>query len=257
MEEIKRKVEKLVKLDKKEEIVKRLQEINKLFLTDYMLKLNDLCIYPIEVEAYYHNCDKNFCDPFVYLNVSQKNNFGKLYCHRSGMDVCLSDSENYYFGLLIRAAYIKDEENVMFGPKNIKNNVFVQYKIIQHVEPGKTIKETLEEIDPVITKVKNDLREKVNEQCPVFNTTRFGLKPKEDDFSEFIKDPLRSFIELQKHKPYKWPSKKEEAVETYIIDNINKIGNDCEKIKNKIIELLEYDSPKMRERIMKCNEVKK
>jgi hypothetical protein len=58
-----------------------------------------------------------------------KNRFGKLYFHRGssekensflydrgGFDVCLSDSDYYYFGILIRSAWINHEEKPVCGP---------------------------------------------------------------------------------------------------------------------------------------------
>lgn len=59
-------------LVKDENQVEILQKINRLFLEEYMLKIEDnLFIYPIEVEAYYFH-DPNFQDTCVHRNELQK-----------------------------------------------------------------------------------------------------------------------------------------------------------------------------------------
>ena len=103
------------------EIEKQLQTINKLIVTNYMFELsNGLRIYPIEVEAYFK--DSKFNDESVHGNKLQKNNYGRFYVHRTvkaedskikggtrgGVDICLSDDVNTYYGILIRSAKFDD-----------------------------------------------------------------------------------------------------------------------------------------------------
>ena len=63
-------LEELVKELEKESIeekerVKILQDIGKLLLTEYIIQVGDIKVYPLWVEAYYFN-NKKFPDPFVY-----------------------------------------------------------------------------------------------------------------------------------------------------------------------------------------------
>lgn len=115
------------------EIEKQLQKINELLVTNYMFELsNGLRIYPVEVEAYSKKIE--FDDNFVHANILQKNNYGKFYIHRvgkagteksvyktgtrKGIDICLSDSDDFYYGVLIRS--IKSGPgSFVFGPNNV------------------------------------------------------------------------------------------------------------------------------------------
>lgn len=133
MIDIRNKVKELEKETTDEKrIVKKLQEINECFLQNVIIKINRLEIYPIEVEIYYYK-QGVFEDESCHRNDLQKNNFGKLYFHRElnrktkrrceekealidtsyygGVDVCVSDSEDYYLSILIRSAYIKNRNN--------------------------------------------------------------------------------------------------------------------------------------------------
>jgi hypothetical protein len=113
-------------------IIEQLQKINECFLQNVIIKINRLKIYPVEVEIYYYK-QGVFEDECCHRNDLQKNNFGKLYFHRElnrktkrrceekealidtsyygGVDVCVSDSEDYYLSILIRSAYIKNRNN--------------------------------------------------------------------------------------------------------------------------------------------------
>jgi len=144
---IKKKIDELIKETDKEQIVKQLQEINDLFLTTYKLeiKYNDktITILPVETEIYFSNCKEEKCEKqgkdkckqcehkifhcgMIHNNDLQKKHFGQLYFHRAGrsdrkealidttrggVDVCISDSSNYYLSILIRSAYIKHRNN--------------------------------------------------------------------------------------------------------------------------------------------------
>lgn len=136
MEDIKLLVNQLSTHNNRQEQVKILQEINTLLLTQYMLKINDdFIVYPIEIEAYYYN--SSFPDDTVHKSELQKNRFGKFYFHRkgrdrdnkilfsrSGIDICLSESDNCFFGVLIRSARVDDKENVINGPQLLAQRVY-------------------------------------------------------------------------------------------------------------------------------------
>ena len=76
--------------------VKLLQEIGKKLLTEYVIKIGDITIKPLWVEAYYSDTNTGFVDEAVHGNECQKNQYGALYFHhktddlRSGVDICLS-----------------------------------------------------------------------------------------------------------------------------------------------------------------------
>lgn len=96
--------------EKKQE--KILQNIGKLLLTEYIIQVGDVKVYPLWVEAYYFN-DKNFADPFVHKAEEQKKN-NILYFHhktddqRNGVDICLSKG-NYYLSFLLKYTLVDDK----------------------------------------------------------------------------------------------------------------------------------------------------
>lgn len=136
MKDIKLLVNQLSIHDNRQEQVKILQEINTLLLTQYMLKINDdFIIYSIEIEAYFYS--SLFPDDTVHKSELQRNRFGKFYFHRkgqdrdnkilfsrSGVDICLSESDEYFFGVLIRSARVNDEENVINGPQLLAQKIY-------------------------------------------------------------------------------------------------------------------------------------
>lgn len=84
-----------------------LQEIGKKLLTEYVIKVGDITIKPLWVEAYYSDTNTGFVDESVHGNECQKNQYGALYFHhktddqRSGVDICLSCG-NYYLSYLLK-----------------------------------------------------------------------------------------------------------------------------------------------------------
>ena len=84
-----------------------LQEIGKKLLTEYVIKIGDITIKPLWVEAYYSDTNTGFVDEAVHGNKCQKNQYGALYFHhktddqRSGVDICLSCG-NYYLSYLLK-----------------------------------------------------------------------------------------------------------------------------------------------------------
>jgi hypothetical protein len=125
MEQIKKLVKNLVANENEFKIIESLQNINKLFLTKYILIINNgkekLKICPVEVEAYYFNFKQDIVhDNMIHKDDRQRNHFGQLYfhrtkkskriiasyCNRGGVDVCISNSDDYFLSILIRSAYI-------------------------------------------------------------------------------------------------------------------------------------------------------
>ena len=111
MDILKNKVKELEIQTDHDAIVKSLQEIGKLLLTDYVIQVDDITVEPMWVEVYYYNrhC---FPDPFVHQNPEQKN-FGTLYFHhktddqRNGVDLCLSLGD-YYLSFLLKYTLVKE-----------------------------------------------------------------------------------------------------------------------------------------------------
>lgn len=245
----------LLKTSDKEEQVKILQTINKSFLCQYMLRIDeDLRLYPIEVEAYYYN-ETNFPDKCVHQNDLQKDRFGQLYFHRAskskdssflydrgGFDICLSDSENYYLGILIRSAWINSEEIPVCGPglltRRVVKHICKDDSVTKITEIEKKAICELEENDSIIVDAIDDKRQK---NSPIFNSTRCGISSKVHPEYGYYK--LRSLIELEcPSHPFK---EKEKVVEIYMRDN--KITPKEENVK----QLLGYTSKTILEKLKK------
>lgn len=98
-----------------ETIIKQLQKIAEKLIAEYVIEVEGITIEPLWVEAYYFN--KNvFSDCNTHLSEKQKNRFGQLYFHekgrgggRGGVDICLSDSEDYYLSFLLKRTLINGE----------------------------------------------------------------------------------------------------------------------------------------------------
>lgn len=229
MDKIKESLANLLNTFVKEEQIKMLQEINRLLLTEYMLEISEnFRVYPIEVETYYYN-EKSFPDTCVHKNDLQKKRFGKLYFHRAssmkedsflydrgGFDVCLSDNDNYFLGILIRSAWINCEEKPICGPglltRRVIKHISQNDKIINLTDDEKSLIRTLEDKDSILVYASDDKRKK---DSPLFHSTRFGISS--DTHPEYAQYKLRSLIELKEaNHPFK---EKEKVVESYMRDN--------------------------------------
>ena len=161
-----------------------LQKINKYFLINYKLNFEYegkvINIIPIETEIYFSklNKDNRPDDGMCHMNDLQKgkdkngnDRFGKLYFHRysqkyknddsnkinyarGGVDVCISNSKDYYLSILIRSAFINDtkEENLYSGINNICKGIIRFYK------PTKCLQcffKELEVIEELVIKRRN------------------------------------------------------------------------------------------------------
>lgn len=123
MEQIKALVHSLKEERSKDKILLILQQINDLLVTDYMLELkNGMQIYPLDVESYFYT-DEFSTYSKMHRDELQKNHFGKLYFHRTkkkrefrykshgGVDLCLSDDDSFYLGILLRRAKFVNEQS--------------------------------------------------------------------------------------------------------------------------------------------------
>lgn len=105
-----------------------LQEMAKRLLNNYYIQVGDLTIEPLLIEAYYYD-SAYFKDVAVHsANKSgviaeqarkrQQGNFGKLYVHHpkfSGVDICVTDSNEYCLSFLIKNALVNGEWKTQEG----------------------------------------------------------------------------------------------------------------------------------------------
>ncbi len=112
LEALKGKVRALERAADRGEITARLQEINGLLLTGYVLKLGTAELEPLRVEAYYYKPGV-FEDRFMHraggvYGPRQRGRFGRLYIHPGygGADLVLSLGEEYAYSCLIKNARI-------------------------------------------------------------------------------------------------------------------------------------------------------
>ena len=101
-------------------VVKELQLIGRMLVTDYVIKIENITIEPLWVEAYYSNDATEFADPFIH-GKEEQSKFGILYFHhktddsRSGVDICLSlcdddkKESKYYLSYLLKYTLVNGE----------------------------------------------------------------------------------------------------------------------------------------------------
>lgn len=112
MEELKKMVGELEEIkanaeDENTVIVSKLQEIGAKLINEYEIKVGPFTIQPLLVEAYYFADE--FQDDNLHGEPEQRNNWGKLYFHkkgRGGVDICLSNKEEYALSFLIKCACV-------------------------------------------------------------------------------------------------------------------------------------------------------
>lgn len=189
MDNLKQKVEELEKMTDEGEIVKQLQEIGKMLLTDYIIKVGDITVEPLWVEAYYYNGnnkaedDKNnseewktsFKDPFIHGVKEQKDNGGNFYFHPkngnySGVDICLSYGAEYYLSYLLKYTFVYKDDNE-------------QGKLLKQSQLKGSIKNTYDNLSE--TEKSNILLPKKRKTDVIAFTSRIGLN------SEKEKNPIK------------------------------------------------------------------
>lgn len=83
-----------------------LQELNRYLLT-HRICFGGVTVQPLLVEAYYSS--SSFQDENCHRKPLQKNHFAKFNFHRvgyGGLDICFSDSDDFFLSLLIKCAFI-------------------------------------------------------------------------------------------------------------------------------------------------------
>lgn len=182
-----------------------LQRINEALLKEYRLSAGGfLTVLPKEVEIYYVN--KEGAAPYVDTNMHcmldprtndeiwglQAGRFGQVYCHRKGLgglDVCLSDSDDYALCCTIKAAEINGEE--CWSPLKVRNTVLD--KICEHDGTDRAI--VMERMNE-----KRSMTFLSRREYPltddVYHLHRKGLRRRD----KYARLPLRSFTDLWNNK---------------------------------------------------------
>ena len=201
---------------KEDHLIRILQNANKLLLTEYCIQIDPAFrIYPLEVESYYYH--DNFPDQTVHRNELQKNRFGKFYFHRKGyeasnlilsnrggVDICLSNSDDFFYSILIRSARINDEEHAIDGPQKLAQRIYARICNVESVhELSEDNQSDLKNFEMnVDVLVRSELRDTDN----MIHSTRIGIK-EEIKYSQYN---LRSIIDL------KYSGQKEKDVLAYL-----------------------------------------
>jgi len=167
-----------------------LQEICADFLRYFRVEIKGWSICPTEVEAYCY-CKGN-PDMFVHRNILQRNRFGYLYVHRhpenktdagtpkgrAGIDVCLSDSNNMYFGMLIRSAHVSGHNKTF--------SVNGPYSLYRELKQGQR-PDFFKELETVSALKQNEPRKGY-----IFYSSRIGLPEGRCDY--YLNSNLRAVI---------------------------------------------------------------
>ena len=111
MNNIRKRVHELIKISDRQEIVKALQNLEKYILSNYQMRIFDNIVHMKEIEIYYKNEGIGYIDTTMHGRKRQKKNFNNLYLHGAGIDICLSDSEDFYLSILIRGGYVVGKDN--------------------------------------------------------------------------------------------------------------------------------------------------
>lgn len=236
------KIECLVKQQDHNTIVKKLQEIGAILLTQYEVQIGNEIIQPLRLEAYYYNPVVGFEDKYIHHNnieygPKQRNHFGGLYSHPkrrshywAGIDIVLSFDDSFALSYLIKNSRVLDA--IHHEPCDTACSFVGQMYLGEHLEkmnPDKTVwlnsnwlkssknsrpeKQISQEISPV------DL------ESPVFNTLRTNLALKEridfpEDKQKYYKNLSLGIVTELNNKNYKFNFEcghgKEWMVKTYI-----------------------------------------
>lgn len=194
MERLKTLVSNLEKLGKnnKDDAVIILKQINEQLLTEYVIKVDDVIIEPLLVEAYYYHPGK-FEDKNTHgyrnerCRKMQSNRFGQLYFHRKGyggLDLCLSMGDDYCLSFLIKNSLVS---HVGFC---------TQTKLSEQLTKTKT-REEMERIQNVLCKKHRDFE--------IIHTVRKGLT------SETFQTKELASLPIDKIKDYPFTLEKEHS----------------------------------------------
>lgn len=200
MEELKNTVCSL--LDAKGNHLPLLQKINELMLRDYYISLGGyLSLIPKEVEIFYVNtrATPSFVDTNMQCMVDPKTNdeiwmlqsgrFGQLYFHQKGsggLDICLSDNNDYALCCTIRAAEINGVE--CWSPLKVRNK-FVEI-ICEH--EGLSDKQTVMHWINRVESLPMLYRREKSQDGEFYHLRRKNLRRRDKN----VLLPLRSLMDL-------------------------------------------------------------
>ncbi len=178
----------------KKEIQKMLLKIGSELLTKYEIRVKNIIIEPLRVEPYLF-IPNVFEDKFIHSKKDiyglppQRNRFGKLYIHNgfSGLDIVLSNKNEYAFSFLIKNSRI------------LINNEVV-YPFVKQYGVAKVLKEhgIQNNYDDIVL-----YKKELAKNTTVFRTVRKGLKiadrkdfdkAKQEYYSKLV---ISSLIELE------------------------------------------------------------
>lgn len=120
MDELKNLVDELKEATDK---VQKLKEICEKFMNEYEVRIGNMVIEPLLIEAYYNSSDfpdnsvhaakKSNANTYTLAKQRQKDHYGELYVHygtKDGIDIVLSNGD-YYLSFLIKNALIHTIES--------------------------------------------------------------------------------------------------------------------------------------------------
>ena len=120
MDELKNLVDELKEATDK---VQKLKEIGEKFMNEYEVRIGNMVIEPLLIEAYYNSSDfpdnsvhaakKSNANTYTLAKQRQKDHYGELYVHygtKDGIDIVLSNGD-YYLSFLIKNALIHTIES--------------------------------------------------------------------------------------------------------------------------------------------------
>ena len=225
-------------------IVPILQKIGAELLTKYEIRVGNITIEPLRVEPYLFK-EKDFEDKFThyitgkdkqrYYGPRQRNRFGKLYIHNgfSGVDIVLSDNDDYAFSFLVKNSRVLIDGNVVH-PSLKQNGVASVLK-----NNGIAV-----DYDEIVL-----CKKETPNNAIVFRTIRNGLitAAERDDFKKTEQDKynqllVSSFIELKEHTSSQYDFETgyggDRAVVEYLKDymksNPSISGEELEKLREKL-----------------------
>lgn len=219
-------LEKLGK-DNKDDAVIILKQINEQLLTEYVIKVDDVIIEPLLVEAYYYHPGK-FEDRNTHgyrnerCRKMQSNRFGQLYFHRKGyggLDLCLSMGDDYCLSFLIKNSLVS---HVGFC---------TQTKLSEQLTKKRT-RDEMERIQNVLCKKHRDFE--------IIHTVRKGLTSKTFRTKELASLP----IDIIKDYPF---TLEKEHSRTILINNyLNKEAQKTthSKTRDELSELAKNYMPR-------------
>lgn len=189
MENLETAIKNLEKESDREKQIKILQYVNKLLLTGYLVKVGDLIIEPLLVEAYYY-CPGRFEDTNTHgfknekCRRGQSDRFGKLYVHKmgyGGIDICLSRKKDYCLSFLIKNSLVSKE-----GAEERKE-FCTQVSLLRYLKENLGVADVIEQMGVLCTKEKDT--------APVINTVRKGVKGsfKNEELASLCLDSLKDY----------------------------------------------------------------